>query len=286
MKIAFSTLGCPDWSLRRAIDMARREGYDGIELRFVEGDDGLWRRPEFRGAALGATRAALRDANLVVPCVDTSCVFHAPDAASRGRTLDEAKRMLALAAALDAPAIRVFGDRVQPGATREATEGWIAEAMHLLGEQARAAGREVWLETHGDFVGAHDTSGILQRAGSRGTGVVWDPANAFAERGEPPEDGYRVLDGLVRHVHLKDVRALEPADPAPGARWEPVLMGAGHFPAGQVIARLLAAGFEGHVSFEWEKKWHPSIEDPEVALPHFARWARQAAAQAIAHPAP
>jgi sugar phosphate isomerase/epimerase len=280
MRLSFSTLGCPDWSLRQIIDLARRERYDGIELRFVEGDDALWKRPELTGSALGETKAALRDANLVVSCIDTGCFFHHPDAASRGRALDEARRMLALAAALDAPAIRVFGDRVQPGATREATEGWIADAMHTLGDDARAAGLEAWLETHGDFAAARDTSAILRRAASPGAGVVWDPANAFAERGERPDVGYPVLGGLVRHVHVKDLRAPEPAVAAGGAGcWTPALIGAGHFPAGQVIAVLLAAGYRGHVSFEWEKKWHPSIPDPNVALPHFARWAREAVAR-------
>ena len=33
--------------------------------------------------------------------------------------------------------------------------------------------------------------------------------------------------------------------------------------------------YEGFISFEWEKKWHPSIADPEIALPHFARWFRE-----------
>jgi glucosamine-6-phosphate deaminase len=37
-------------------------------------------------------------------------------------------------------------------------------------------------------------------------------------------------------------------------------------------ARLAAAG-DRWVSFEWEKRWHPEIEDPEVALPDFLRWA-------------
>ena len=27
--------------------------------------------------------------------------------------------------------------------------------------------------------------------------------------------------------------------------------------------------YEGYVSFEWEKYWHPEIEEPEVALPDF-----------------
>ena len=34
-----------------------------------------------------------------------------------------------------------------------------------------------------------------------------------------------------------------------------------------------AAGGDRWVSFEWEKRWHPAIEEPEVALPHFLRWA-------------
>jgi glucosamine-6-phosphate deaminase len=29
------------------------------------------------------------------------------------------------------------------------------------------------------------------------------------------------------------------------------------------------------VSFEWEKRWHPEIEGPETALPHYVRWAAE-----------
>ena len=184
--------------------------------------------------------------------------------------------MLALAAALGAPGVRIFGDRVQPGATREATEGWIAEALHVLGEEAAADGLETWLETHGDFASAEATSAILARAGPRGVGVVWDPANAFAESSEHPGEGFARLGGFVRHVHLKDIRlgsspGEAKGDPAP----QPALIGTGQFPAGETVALLRRAGFAGHVSFEWEKRWHPSIEEPEVALPHFARWFRQ-----------
>jgi sugar phosphate isomerase/epimerase len=276
MKISFSTLGCPNWSLRQVIDLARRERYDGIELRFIEGDATLWTRAEFTGARLRDTVTELRDAGLVVSCVDTSCFFHAPDPLERHRALEDGRRMLALAAALDAPGIRIFGDRVQPGATREATEGWIAEGLHTLGEEAAGAGLETWLETHGDFASADATVAIVRRAATLAAGVVWDPANAFAEFGEQPEDGYRRLAGFVRHVHLKDVRRGSPSDAAnPASAWQPVLIGAGDFPAARVIDVLRAAAFEGHVSFEWEKRWHPSLDEPEVALPHFARWLTQ-----------
>ena len=37
-KLAFTTLACPDWSLPQVIDAARRYGYDGVELRLLDGE--------------------------------------------------------------------------------------------------------------------------------------------------------------------------------------------------------------------------------------------------------
>ena len=34
---------------------------------------------------------------------------------------------------------------------------------------------------------------------------------------------------------------------------------------------LASHGYQGFYCFEWEKKWHPEIEEPEVAFPHYAR---------------
>ena len=269
MKLSFSTLGCPSWRLDRVLDVAGREGYDGVELRFLEGDDALWARPELSGAGLSETRRRLRDSGLAVSCVDTRSVFHDPDPSARARSREEAARSLELAAQLGAPGIRVFGDRVQLGADLASTRGWIADAMQSLAEAARGTGVQVWLESHGDFARAADTLSVLERVGSRAVGVVWDPANAF-EAGEAPADAPGVLGERIRHVHLKDVKRAAAGD---GPAWTPVLVGEGDFPAAEVLAVLHGRGYEGFVSFEWEKRWHPSIEEPEVALPHFARWA-------------
>jgi glucosamine-6-phosphate deaminase len=68
---------------------------------------------------------------------------------------------------------------------------------------------------------------------------------------------------------LKDVRR----PPDGKIPWPPALPGRGDFPAARVLEWLTAAGGDRWVSFEWEKRWHPEIEEPEVALPHFLRWA-------------
>lgn len=274
MKISFSTLGCPAWSLDQVLDAAGRHGYDGVELRFLEGDDALWARPELHGRGLGETRERLRDAALAVSCVDTRSYFHHPPGASRDRALDEARRSMELAAALGAPGIRVFGDRVQEGQDKASTAALVSEALHELGEAAEPLGVEVWLESHGDFARARDTLGIVERAASPAVGALWDPANAF-ELGETPADGLAVLGARVRHVHVKDlVRAA--AGDAGASAWSPALPGRGVFRPERILAALRAAGYDGWISFEWEKRWHPAIEEPEVALPHFIGWAAAA----------
>jgi len=38
---------------------------------------------------------------------------------------------------------------------------------------------------------------------------------------------------------------------------------------GQIEA-LVKIGYRGFYSFEWEKRWHPDIAEPEVAIAQFA----------------
>ena len=41
---------------------------------------------------------------------------------------------------------------------------------------------------------------------------------------------------------------------------------------------LAAVGYDGWFTFEWEKRWHPEIEEPEIAIPAFAAFLRRLAA--------
>ena len=265
MKLSFSTLGCPTWPLPRILDAAGRLGYDGVELRFLEQDDALWARPELTGRGLAETRARLRDAGLEVPCVDSRSFFHWPDPARRAESIAEAERVVALAHDLGAGGVRVFGDTVQPGADLESTRGWIADALQALRDKARPAGVEVWIESHGEFARASASLSVLDLVEGEGIGVLWDAPNAF-EAGDDAAEGVRLLGHRIRHVHLKDVRL------QPGRHGRAVLPGEGEFPAARAIAALRGVGYRGWLSFEWEKKWQPEIEEPEVALPRFVAW--------------
>jgi len=265
LEISFSTLGCPDWTLPQAIDLAGRAGYDGIELRFVEGEDSLWKLPSFQSGQLAETKRHITDSGLAICCVDTSCRFDSSNQNERDRWIVEGERMAELAGQLRAPGIRVFGDRIQPGTTRDSTRQWIADSLTTLSQKLAHTGVEIWLETHGDFATSSEVMSILSTCPE--IGVVWDSASAFIENEERPLDSGMALRTAIRHVHVKDLCEKS-------GEWSPALTGEGDFPLEEVGTVMNKINYRGFLSFEWEKKWHPEIEPPEVAIPHFADWFR------------
>src|SRR4051812_41920034 len=126
MKLAFSTLGCPDWTVAQIVEAARRLGYDGVELRAVGGSLDLLSRPEFARKEIVNTRGYFEAHSIEICCIDSSCTFHSSDKKERLAQVELALRHAELAAQLAAPLIRVFPDKIQPGATREETRDYIA----------------------------------------------------------------------------------------------------------------------------------------------------------------
>jgi sugar phosphate isomerase/epimerase len=265
MKTSFSTLACPDWDLSEVLAAAANYGYDGVELRVISGELDLWKLPEFQFSSLAATRAAIEYHGLVVAVMGSSACFHSPDARERERNVDSSLRMAELAARLGAPAVRVFGDRIQSGSKRHHTVAWIADSLTHLADRLKSDGVQVWLETHGDFAATAEVSEVLSQLHSAEIGMIWDPANAFEQTGEAPFLPSSI-SFRVRHVHLKDLmRGVQGAS-------HYVPMGEGEFPFDTMFASLAGIGFDGFASFEWEKHWHPELASPEIALPHFIRW--------------
>ncbi len=263
MKLAFSTLGCPDWGLEDIAQGARRFGYDAIELRALNGEIDLLARPELQTGAIEQTRDFLQDQGLSICCVDTSCAFDAIDEKTRRENVEIAVRHCLLAAALGAPLVRVFPNEIPAGATREETRDRIADSLREVAKRA-PSGVRVGLETHGDFARAGATAEIIRLADHPNLAIIWDAANSFAA-GESITESARAVGPFLAHVHLRDARPQ-----SDGKSWRPVLAGRGLVPLAQVIDSLREASYEGYVSFEWEKYWYPEIEEPEVALPDFA----------------
>ncbi len=261
--IAFSTLGCPAWSWKNILEQANKSGYMALELRGVAGEMDLTRVPELAGSRLAETRKDLSALGLEVSDLGASAAMHETGAA-REKALDEGRRFIDLARAMEVKYVRMFGDKLPPGEPREAVIARVIEGFQQMAAHAKAAGVTVLMESHGDFTSSKDITAVHAGVASDAFAVLWDAHHTFVAGHEAPADTYAALGKWVRHTHLKDSR------PA-GADRRYVLTGEGDVPVQTQVQVLAKAGYKGYYCFEWEKKWHPEIEEPEVAFPHFAR---------------
>ena len=268
LPLGFSTLGCPTWPWSKILDFATEHQFAAVELRGILTNMDLTKVAELAVERIADARRQLAARGLVVSCLGASANMHDIDPAKHAAQLDEARRFIDLAGALGAPYVRVFGNEYQPGVPRAEMLAHIAGALRGLGDYARPKNVTVLIESHGDFTDSPALLEILQRADSPNVALLWDAHHTFVSGKEQPEDTVRRLGRYIRHTHLKDSR------PA-GVDRRYVLTGTGEVPVKRQIAALAKISYRGLYSFEWEKRWHPEIEEPEVA---FAQYAQVAAA--------
>jgi sugar phosphate isomerase/epimerase len=270
--ISFSTLGCPKWPWARVLEQAAAMGYAAIELRGIEGEMDLTKRPEFAGTRIDQTKKDLAALDLEISDLGASARMHEVDATVRAAQLDEGRRFIDLAHRLAVPYVRVFGDRVPPSEARPAVVARVIDGLRTLGEHAKGSGVGVIIESHGDFTDAPSLLEILKGAAMPNVALLWDAHHTCVASKEDPAATYKLVGSYVRHTHLKDSRP-------EGTGRKYVLTGTGTVPVRETVAVLAKGGYRGYYGFEWEKAWHPDIEEPEVALPHYAELMRRVLAE-------
>lgn len=268
MKLATSTLGCPSWSLGEILQNVKAYGYDGVELRGLGPDLDLTQSPPFATrSAVEQTRHAFADAGLEICSVDTSAAF--ADPARAKSALGEARSALTLAQALGAPFVRVFGGGIPVGVTRAQTVQSLVDSLRVLGEAAAQSGDViVILETHDAFSTGAQVAEVLTQVAHPRVAALWDLHHPYRQ-GESPEETWAALGAFVRHVHVKDSR---PPD-------NYCLLGEGDIPVLPMLHLLKHGGYDGWISLEWEKRWHPHLADPNVAFPQYATLLHEMLAQ-------
>lgn len=267
-QLAFSTLGCPAWSFEQIVANAARMGFSAIEVRGVEQVLATDRLPCFQQENELATKALLEKYGVRLCGGGTSVSFHDPK--NTEATLEEGRRAIDVCQRMGIPAIRVFGDRLAPEENREAVIERVADGITSLCDYARERGNvRVLLEIHGDFNTVEAVAPILARLGKHPFfGIIWDVEHSYRAYGENFESFYELIRPWIRHVHVKDC-VME------GSEAIVRMPGTGTVNLAQILRRLKQDGYAGLYSFEWEKRWHPEIEEPEIALAEYVRCMQQ-----------
>ncbi len=271
LPLAVSTLGCPKWDWKTILKNTAEWGFAALELRGILDQMDLSKCPEFVGDNVKTSIKDLRALGLKISDLGASAMLHEPDPKKRAEQMDEAKRFIDLANRLEVPYVRVFPNKLVAGEERRITVERIIDGMLELGKYARGSGVAVILESHGDFTDSPTLLQILKGSQMTSTGFLWDAHHTFVLSREKPEDTFKVLGKYVRHTHLKDSRA--PLAGEKDRRY--VLTGTGEVPVKETVQVLKNNGYKGYYCLEWEKRWHPELEEPEIVFPHYAKTIRE-----------
>jgi sugar phosphate isomerase/epimerase len=276
MKLSYSTLASPNWSWSKAIQAAQAYGYDGVEWRLIDGETVS---AQFPLARCQEIRAAVEAAGLRTCALDSGVSLAYPPGADRERNLAEAEGLLRVAQGLGTDILRVFPGKYPQSVSDDQAINWVVEGLNYLLPHAKATGVRIALEIHDSFewnrrqqrgtTTSNFLVQVLEQVPAPEVGVQWDLGNPYLE-GESAGQTWQNLpkDRLI-YVHTKDMR------PTAEGKWEYVAMGAGVIPLAGIIGWLKASNFDGWLSFEWEKKWHPELAEPEEALPQYIAFMRR-----------
>ena len=263
--LAFSTIGCPDWTLRQVVDFAALHGYKAVEMRGLNGELDLPKCKQFSTPeSIREAISMFKEKDIKLTGLGSSAKMHFPEGEQREKNLAEVRAYIDLAQKLNCPYVRVFPNEFPKNQDRNKTMEIVSNTLLELADYARDRNVTILMETHGDFSRVDDIEKVMRDAAHPNVGLVWDVSNMWTVTKESPREVYSKLKKYIRHTHLKDAKLV-------GGKPQYVLLGQGDVPVFEAIDILSNDGYKGYYSFEWEKLWHKELAEPEIALADFPR---------------
>lgn len=263
MKLAFSTLGCPEWSIEQIIDMAVAHGYSGVELR---GTPGEHVDPSMAPRDRCGISTRFEDAGIEPFAITAYTDFISPQPAEIARNQDELKRYIELAADLGACYVRSFIGKIPPETSWNHKVEPVAQALCGIADSATQHGVTVLLETHDDWSSTTSVLSVIERINAPSIKILWDVPHSLRV-GDSPATAAKKIGNRLGYVHLKDEA------PAMGVlSGVPVIPGTGIIPVPEILTALASISYDDYICFEWERKWHPDLPSLDQVLPSFRAW--------------
>jgi fatty-acyl-CoA synthase len=268
MKIAFSTVCCPELSVEDAVASAARWGFQGLEMRLA---------PNGVGANRFACDPMQIDARVLHDLFEDAGVD--PVGLATGITYDkqvwppvvgrlfmseeigvpETKAAVEQAAEAGIPFVRVFGERLSAG--EPAAWGWrrISERLALASQTARNTNTRVLIENSGSFARAADLKQLHDMVGRPHLAMSYSVLAAVQE-GECPLRGIETV--------VQDTGIVRIGDIAEDGRAVP--LGEGTLPIEAFVGRLKELNYRGWVVYEYPRLWRGDLLDAEAVMPRVA----------------
>ncbi len=259
MKIAFSTLGCPDFSWPDIYTMATDLGFDGIEIRGLGKDIFSVNGKPFTESQLDETLKKLKSLHLEIPCLSSGCCLKFTEKAEEN--YKEILQYIQLAARLGTPYVRILAD-LEPLPCGEVDDKAVLAQLKRLAPAAAASGVTLLVETNGVYADTSRLRDLLENAASDSVAALWDIHHPYRFAHETPDKTVQNLGAYIKYVHVKDSVAQD-------GKIQYRMMGEGDMPIDDMVLALRSTNFEGYISLEWVKRYMPELSDAGVVFPQF-----------------
>ena len=273
MKLAFSTLACPNISWQEICSMAKDIGFDGIEIRGVGEELFKSNLLPFKNNDLKTTIEKLKKLKLSIPCFSTDCCLKYPERKSENK--NKIVKYINLAKQFDTPYIRILADRdVMPEG--EIDDDFIIEQLKELAPIAAESNITLLIETNGVYADTARLRKLLERTANDSVAVLWDMHHTFRVAGESPEKTVQNLGAYIKYIHLKD--SVKEND-----KISYRLMGEGDLPVDDMMRALASINYEGYISLEWVKRWTMDLEEAGIVFPDFVNYMKRYVKTTVEH---
>lgn len=263
MKLCGHTMGMPKKDIYESITFCAELGLEGIEVRCAE--NGQMHLEALSADDIARIRDHAEAEGVAIACLTPYYRDFMTDEAAAA-TLDGYRLACGIARELRCGLVRAISG-VWPQEGRERREVF-ARSVAGYREAASIAqdhGVRLAVETHGGQLtfSAAESREFVEAVDHPALGVLWDPYWVHVRGEETLEQTVELIGPWIVHVHAKNVRF-----DADGTR-HTVLIDEGELDWCAILAALADLGYQGYISDEYEKFWHPEeLPEPEIGMAH------------------
>ena len=274
-------MGTPEYTVPEALELFRDIGLDGAEIVVQDGYGCAI--PEKAGKALldriesTADRLGLR----IIALTPYYAGFNSPDESTRAHDIEGIRRVIEYAGILHARYIRIYAGQyaqtdTDPGGVKRAL---LVDSMRRLGDAALSAGVQLVMENHFNTmtVSAADSISVAREINHPAVGILYDQANLTFTGNEAWEQALALQSSKIDYCHVKDLvfrtgntgfTSSSVSHPKEEERNVTTrIVGEGIIPWPAILQGLKDRGYQGWLSLEYERRWHPrDIPDACVCM--------------------
>lgn len=270
MKIAGHTMGTPELTVKEAIELFSGIGMDAVEIIYQDGYKCAL-HSDTTQAELSDLKETLQKFSMEVSCiVSYASDYNQPDLHRRKQACDDCRTCIRLASQLGAGYVRIYGGSYMEGEEDfEGKKRILVESMRELANEAKQYGVSLVIENHFNTMatGPQITYDIVKAIDMDNVGILYDQANISFLSGEDYKKCIQIQKDKIFYVHVKDFQFKKEGMKFSAASVSHVeederavitkIVGEGILPWSDIINELARVGYDGYLSLEYERRWHP-----------------------------